>query len=48
MILENIHGFARNQAETIDKPLYSDQRSDRANKSDYKDIYPLLYELQTE
>jgi hypothetical protein len=46
MILESIYSFARNQAETINKFLYLDGWSDKTNKSDYKNIYSLLYELQ--
>jgi hypothetical protein len=46
MILENIHGFTRNQAETIDEFLYLDEQTNRTDKSNHKNIYPLLYELQ--
>jgi hypothetical protein len=46
MILENIYSFARNQAETIDKFLCLNKQSNQANKSDHKDIHPLLYKLQ--
>jgi hypothetical protein len=46
VILENIYSFAKNQTETIDKFLCLNGWSDRMDKSNHKNIHPLLYELQ--
>jgi hypothetical protein len=46
MILESIYSFARNQEETINKLLRLDGRLDQTNKSNYKNVYPMLYKLQ--
>jgi hypothetical protein len=46
VILESIHSFTRNQAETINKFLCLDGWPNGTNKSDYKNIHLLLYKLQ--